>query len=114
MIFTTVYIHTEKTEYTAKEKYIRYIVANESDSVFSFDNSDEYNFILQRYEDGKWEDYPFGKKRFFPEYYIEYSIATGEEATNTINLKQHFNTPLKKGYYRILWFEFTSNVFKIT
>ena len=45
--------------------------------------------------------------------YYEFELSKGESMNETISLKANFDIPMEKGYYRIIHFGLTSNIFII-
>lgn len=106
----SVIIKTEKAEYSLKDNEVRYEIVNNSENVFSKEKED---FILQKYENGKWNKYSFRDDRIFTYEFYEFNLSKSENIEFVIILKQHFDMPMNKGYYRIMQFGLTSNVFSI-
>ncbi len=106
----SVCIVTEKTEYTTKDEFIQYKIINNSDTIFSKSKED---FILQKYEKNSWKNYSFKKGRGYTYDYYEFELSKGESMNETISLKANFDIPMEKGYYRIIHFGLTSNIFII-
>ncbi len=96
----SVCIYTEKTKYISSDNFIKYKITNNSDDDFIFVEGVD-NFILQRYENGSWNDYPFKDNRSTTFECYELKISKGENIEFEIELKKHFNIPMDKGYYRI-------------
>lgn len=101
---------SEKTEYTAADERIKYTIVNNSDMVFSKSKED---FVLQRYDDGVWKDYPFKKGREITYDWYTFELSTGETTDFEIVFKEHFRIPMDQGYYRISQFGLISNIFII-
>lgn len=103
-------IVTEKTEYTLKDKLVRYKIINNSDILFSKSKED---YILQKYEKSGWENCNFKESREITYEFYEFSLSKGESTDFEIIFKNDFDVPMDKGYYRIVHFGLISNVFSI-
>lgn len=108
--FNSVYIVTEKREYTTKEEFIQYKIVNNSDTVFSKSKED---FVLQKYEKNSWKNYSFKKDRVYTYDFYEFELSKNESTDFRIIFKNDFDIPMDKGYYRIIHFGLTSNIFNI-
>lgn len=108
-----VYMITEKTQYTLKEKYIHYSIVNNTNLDFQ---KNEEDFFLEIYTESGWQKYPFSENRkktleAYEGFMVD--ISKGESANLSFKVGVNFDTPIKKGYYRISQFGVVSNAFKV-
>ena len=107
---TSVFLVTDKDEYSSSEDKIGYTLKNNSQNTFSKEKED---FVLEYYYDDGWKEYSFKDNREIHLDWYEFDLETGESTSFEIILKWHYDMPMKKGYYRILQYGLVSNVFCI-
>lgn len=109
----SILIVTEKTEYTSSDKYLEYTIVNNSDTDFPIENED---YVMQRYENGSWQEYPFKKDRIITlEAYEDMVVKKGGGTCEFgLTFKLDFDTPMEEGYYRFIRFGIVSNIFFIS
>ena len=107
---TSVFLVTDKDEYSSSEDKIVYTLKNNSQITFSKERED---FVLEYYYDDGWKEYSFKENRQIDLESYEFDLENGESTRFEIILKWHYDMPMKKGYYRILQYGLVSNVFCI-
>lgn len=102
---------TDKKEYSKDVERIFYSITNYSDDIYIYTNED---FLLQYYDKDGWIEYSFNEKHDHMLMYWEQELKKGESTSKEeIIMKQHFDLPMKKGYYRIMREDLISNIFFI-
>ncbi len=102
---------TEKQEYSADDKVIRYTITNIGEQDAWINSSDEC-FALHKLVDGKWKLVDEKVDHFWTE--MAQQLPPKSVETREINLYKYFNLPLEKGEYRIVIENVVSNTFKVS
>lgn len=99
---------TTESKYSKNNSIIEYIIQNNGNKQISFS---PYSYALEKKVSDKWQAVSFDKEYEF--LLLDRVLEPGEEAVYTIDLRNEFNLPLKKGVYRIVKEELKSEPFKI-
>ena len=102
---------TEKDTYPVDTEKIMYSITNYSDDIYYFTNE---TFYFEYYKNNSWDKYPFSKSDNGGFTYEAWCHELKKNETSIdcgVILKDFFDTPMKKGYYRIVRGDLISEIF---
>ena len=107
----SVVLATEKDTYPVDTEKIMYSITNYSDDIYYFTNE---TFYFEYYKNNSWDKYPFSKSDNGGFTYEAWCHELKKNETSIdcgVILKDFFDTPMKKGYYRIVRGDLISEIF---